>query len=133
MVDIHTPIQRSFNMSRVKSTNTKLERELRGLLWSDGIRSYRLRYRIFGNPDLVFPKQKIAVFIDGCFWHKCERDFSLPETRKEFWLRKIEGNAKRDILVNERLKEDGWKVLRVWQHEIKENPENVSHRVKKLI
>ena len=132
MTDRHTREQRSFNMSRIHGTNTSPEVTLRKLLSKSKIKGYRLHYKITGNPDLVFTKSKVAVFIDGCFWHKCPEHFYPPETRKEFWVNKIGSNVKRDQLVKESLEVEGWRVLRFWQHEIKENPEGVLRIIKEL-
>jgi len=76
---------------------------------------------LLGKPDIVFPKKKVAVFIDGCFWHKCPKCFKKPATNKVFWMRKIDSNTKRDKVVNADLKKKGWKVIRIWEHEIRKN------------
>jgi len=119
-MDVLTPAQRSFNMSRILSKNTSPEIILRKLLTAEGIRGYRLHYKILGKPDIVFPKKKITIFIDGCFWHKCKKDFIAPKTNKKFWFPKIKNNIARDKQVNRALKKTGWTVLRIWEHELKE-------------
>lgn len=119
-MDVLTPTQRSFNMSRILSKNTSPEIILRKLLTAEGIKGYRLHYKILGKPDIVFPKKKIAIFIDGCFWHKCKKDFIAPKTNKKFWFPKIENNIARDKQVNRALKKTGWTILRIWEHELKE-------------
>ena len=119
MADVLTKEQRSYNMSMIKAKNTRPEIVLRKLLSSHGIRGYRIHYKLTGKPDIVFPKKKIAVFIDGCFWHKCHECFVKPETNRGFWNKKIDSNVKRDRIVNLELKEKGWKVIRIWEHEIK--------------
>ena len=121
MTDVHTPEQRSFNMSRIKAKDTALELRLRRGLRKDGIKSYRVTNKLVGKPDLVFPSNKVAVFIDGCFWHRCPEHFIKPSTRIDFWVRKIDGNVKRDRLVDVELKKLGWYVLRLWEHEIRKN------------
>ena len=123
MTDILTQEQRKFNMSRIKGKNTGPEVKLRKLLYFNGIRGYRVHYNLPGKPDIVFVKKRIAIFIDGCFWHKCPICFQEPETRKEFWMKKIQSNIDRDKKVNKQLKSDGWVVIRIWEHEIKKNPE----------
>jgi DNA mismatch endonuclease, patch repair protein len=130
MTDVLTPEQRKFNMSRIKGKNTGPEKKLRKLLWSRGIRGYRIHYKLPGKPDIVFIKKKIAIFIDGCFWHKCPDCFRAPETRKEFWMKKIQSNIVRDKKVNDRLKIDGWTVIRIWEHEIKKEPEKIVSIIK---
>lgn len=119
MTDVLTRKQRSYNMSMIRAKNTKPEIVLRKMLSVNRIKGYRLHYRLMGKPDIVFPKRKIAVFIDGCFWHKCPRCFIKPVTRKKFWKNKIDSNVKRDRVVNRTLRKKGWKVLRIWEHELK--------------
>ncbi len=123
MVDVHTPEQRRKNMSAIKRKNTKPEVQLRKLLWAEGLR-YRVKNNLPGKPDIVFPAEKIVIFIDGCFWHRCPQHFINPVTRAEFWDKKISGNVKRDNHINEILRADGWQVLRFWEHEIKKNCKN---------
>lgn len=121
MADVLTKEQRSYNMSMIKGKDTKPEIALRKLLFSRGLRGYRVHYSLPGKPDIVFPKSKIAVFIDGCFWHKCPKCFIKPATNKKFWKKKIESNVKRDRVVNTELRKKGWKVLRIWEHEIRKD------------
>jgi len=130
MPDVLTKEQRSYNMSRIRAKDTKAEMKLRKLLRQKGIRSYRLHYDLVGKPDIVFPKRKVAVFVDGCFWHKCPLHFVQPETRKDFWMKKIEKNVARDRHDDERLRQDGWIVLRFWEHEIKQFPDRVLSRIR---
>lgn len=121
MTDVLTPKQRSYNMSRIRCRNTKPEIILRKMIFAAGLKGYRLNYKLMGKPDIVFTRRKVAVFIDGCFWHKCPRCFAPPESNRAFWTAKIEGNVKRDKEVNAALKKMGYKVLRFWQHELKKN------------
>lgn|SRR3990167_4125941 len=132
-MDVLTPSQRSFNMSRIYSKNTSLEIKLRKLLSAAGVRGYRLHYKITGKPDIVFPKKKMAIFIDGCFWHGCNKDYIKPKTNKKFWLLKIEKNIKRDRKVNRLLKKQGWKVVRLWEHEILNNRELLFLNLRRLL
>jgi len=120
MSDILTPKQRSTCMSRIKSRDTKPELMLRKLLWSKGYR-YRIANNLPGKPDIIFTKSKVAVFVDGCFWHKCPEHYHSPKTRAEFWENKISGNINRDRKNDRLLKEQGWLVIRVWEHEIKKS------------
>ncbi|WP_111412999.1 DNA mismatch endonuclease Vsr [Billgrantia lactosivorans] len=121
--DVLTPEQRSYCMSQIKGKNTKPEVALRKALWGLGYR-YRIRNRLPGKPDLVFISLRTVVFIDGCFWHKCPDHFVQPKTRAQFWLDKINGNVARDQRNNEVLRSEGWKVVRIWEHEIKESLES---------
>ena len=105
MVDVLTKEQRSYNMSRIRAKDTKPELKLRKLLFENGIRGYRIHYNLPGKPDVVFVKKRIVVFVDGCYWHKCPVCFVEPETRKEFWMKKIEGNVNRDKEINNKMNE----------------------------
>ena len=125
MPDVLTPEQRKLNMSRIRARDTTPEKKLRRMLWQNGIRGYRIHYDLIGKPDIVFVEKKIAVFIDGCYWRKCPVCFREPDTRKEFWMKKIESNVRRDEKVNEELKKEGWTVIRIWEHEIRKEPEKV--------
>jgi len=128
MADVHTREQRSRNMSAIKGSNTKPEIKLRKLLWAKGLR-YRLKTKLPGKPDMVFPAARLAVFVDGCFWHRCPDHFKMPTTRPEFWKEKISGNIQRDKKVNEQLKKEGWTVLRFWEHEIRQDAEKTAEAV----
>jgi len=130
MTDVLTKEQRAYNMSKIRGKNTLPEIKLRKLLWSDGVRGYRIHYNLPGKPDIVFTKKKIAIFIDGCFWHKCQICFQEPETRKEFWMKKIQSNIDRDKKVNAQLKDMGWTVMRFWEHEIRKNPSLVIETIR---
>jgi DNA mismatch endonuclease, patch repair protein len=120
MVDVHSPQIRSKNMMAVGYKNTKPELIIRKLLHSSGFR-YRLHVKnLPGKPDLVFPKFRAVIFVNGCFWHghKCYL-FKWPVTRAEFWRIKISGTIKRDQRNKVFLSESGWKVLVIWECAIK--------------
>ncbi|MGZ5011026.1 MAG: very short patch repair endonuclease [Methylobacter sp.] len=119
MADTLTPEQRRRCMSNVRNKNTGLEMKLRRALWKTGLR-YRVNSKQPGKPDIVFPKRKLAVFVDGCFWHGCPIHGTKPETNAEFWQTKIKVNRERDLRVTSQLTDLGWTVIRVWEHEIKE-------------
>jgi DNA mismatch endonuclease (patch repair protein) len=129
MVDVLSVEERKKNMSRIRGKNTGPEIKLRKLLWSQRIRGYRIHYTLLGKPDIVFTKKKLAIFIDGCFWHRCPIDFQEPETRKEFWMEKINSNVERDKKNTKKLQEDGWIVLRFWEHEVRKKPEEVIMKI----
>ena len=95
---------------------------LRRALWARGYR-YRLRLRLPGTPDLVFPSGKVAVFVDGCFWHGCPVHYRTPGTNAAFWDAKIRRNQERDRRADRELRATGWVVVRLWSHQIKEDPE----------
>jgi DNA mismatch endonuclease (patch repair protein) len=121
MTDVHNQATRSYNMSRIKAKNTKPELLVRKFLFAHGFR-YRLNVKdLPGKPDLVLPKYKTVIFINGCFWHghKGCRYFVLPKTRTEWWLQKIKGTMRRDKEAEIKLNVLGWRVIKVWTCELK--------------
>lgn len=116
--DVHTAAQRSYNMSRIRGVNTRPEILLRKALWGLGLR-YRLSTKLRGKPDLVFPRFKVVLFVDGCFWHGCRKHLVWPKNNAQFWKNKILGNKNRDAATNRDLKRSGWLVIRVWEHQIR--------------
>lgn len=120
-MDTHTPMQRMYNMSQIRSSDTLIELKFRKFIWKNGLRGYRLRSEITGRPDIYFSKQRVAVFVDGCFWHKCPIDFIRPKSKNDYWDKKIKNNIERDRIINQELKKKKIKVLRFWEHEIVNN------------
>ena len=121
MTDVHTPEQRSFNMSRIAGKNTKPELVVRKLLHAAGLR-YRLHgSQLPGKPDLVFAAARAVVFVQGCFWHmhRCKYGKPAPATNKDFWAQKRRGNTDRDKRHRDALKAGGWKVFEIWECETK--------------
>ena len=121
MTDVHNKAVRSYNMSRIKGKNTKPEMLVRKFLFANGYR-YRLNVKTLpGKPDIVLPKYKTVIFINGCFWHGHEgcRYFVIPKTRTEWWIEKITGTQKRDRESENQLNELGWKVIIVWECQLK--------------
>lgn len=121
MVDVFNKEKRSDIMSKVRSRNTKPEMTLRKALFKAGVRGYRLSVKLPGSPDIVFPRLRIAVFVDGCFWHGCPLCYTEPENNAEFWRRKIIENRERDERVNKALIEMGWEPIRFWEHSIEKD------------
>ena len=121
MTDVLSKEQRKRCMSKIKSKDTKPEMLVRRFLFSHGFRFRLHRKDLPGNPDIVLPKYKTVIFINGCFWHghKDCKFASIPETNRNFWLTKISGNIIRDNESVERLKQSGWKVIVIWQCELK--------------
>ena len=113
--------QRSRNMSAIKSKNTKPEIAVRKLLYSMGYRFRLHRKDLPGSPDIVLPKYKTVIFVHGCFWHRHEncKYASTPKTRSEFWESKFEGNIKRDKINQTNLIKLGWKIIIVWECDLK--------------
>ncbi len=121
MSDVLTKEQRHHCMSNVKSKNTKPEILVRKFLFSHGYRYRVNRKDLPGKPDIVLPKYKIVVFINGCFWHGHEncKYATIPETNHDFWFTKISGNVERDKLTREKLTQMGWRVIYIWQCQLK--------------
>lgn len=118
-------LTRSEQMARIRGKDTSPEQVLRKELWKRGVR-YRLKYKIGGiQPDLVLVGRRVAVFVDGCFWHGCPEHYVLPRSRQEFWQAKLAQNVARDIEQIRFLHGKGWTVLRVWEHEVFTNPDAV--------
>jgi DNA mismatch endonuclease (patch repair protein) len=117
MRDVLSREQRAYCMSRIRRTNTQPELLLRRALWAGDLR-YRLRSDLPGHPDLHFPRARVAVFVDGCFWHGCPAHQVMPHTHRRFWRKKLQDNRSRDRRVNRELRFRGWTVLRFWEHVI---------------
>jgi DNA mismatch endonuclease (patch repair protein) len=128
MVDRISEEKRSWNMSRIKGSDTKPEIIVRSFLHRQGLRFRVNDKNLPGKPDIVLKKYRTIVFVDGCFWHRhtgCRFAYT-PKSRIEFWTEKFKSNVKRDKKVNTMLKEQGWNVVRIWQCETKTS-EKLSH------
>lgn len=123
MTDIHSKETRSYNMSRIKGTNTKPEIIVRKYLFSKGLRFRIHTKNLPGKPDIVLPKYKTVVFVHGCFWHGHEncKYFVIPKTKTEWWLKKIQGNCTNDTKNYKILREHGWKIITVWECDLKKS------------
>ncbi|RMZ51983.1 DNA mismatch endonuclease Vsr [Flavobacteriaceae bacterium PRS1] len=133
MTDVHDIETRSFNMSMIKGKNTKPEIVVRKFLFQNGFR-YRLNYsKLPGKPDIVLPKYKTVIFVNGCFWHGHEecKYYVVPKTRTKWWLNKINETKKRDKTKAVKLKELGWKIQVIWECELK--PVNVEETLNDLL
>ncbi|MCQ2416623.1 MAG: DNA mismatch endonuclease Vsr [Oscillospiraceae bacterium] len=119
MADNHTKEVRSYNMSRIRSNNTKPEVLVRSYLHKCGFRFRKNDKRYPGKPDIVLPKYKTVVFVNGCFWHKhnCPK-FVMPKSNTDYWIKKIDGNVKRDAGHYQKLKSIGWRVIVIWECEV---------------
>ena len=128
MADVHSPKTRSFNMSRIRSKDTKPEEIVRKYLFSKGFRYRKNDARFPGKPDIVLPKYKTVIFVNGCFWHKHEgcRYFSWPENNAEFWAKKINANVERDAKNYAHLQQLGWHVIVIWECDLKANHRTIT-------
>jgi DNA mismatch endonuclease (patch repair protein) len=129
VADVLSRAKRSLVMAAIRSSgNQNTELKLISVFKSHGVTGWRRKQPIFGKPDFVFRKQKVAVFVDGCFWHRCRWHCRMPKSRREFWAPKISRNAERDRNVNRLLRRQGWRVVRIWEHALN-NPTRVAARV----
>lgn len=139
MADVHSPEIRSFNMSRIRGKDTKPEEMVRKYLFSQGFRYRKNDKRLPGSPDIVLPKYHTIVFINGCFWHKHEncKYFVWPKSNVDFWKKKINTNVERDYRQYSELEALGWKVIVIWECEIKhhfdETMNNLTNKLKNEI
>ncbi|KJU84200.1 DNA mismatch repair protein Vsr [Candidatus Magnetobacterium bavaricum] len=124
MPDVFSKAKRSEVMSSISSKgNRSTEWKLRARLISAGISGWKLHpANVFGKPDFVFHKERVAIFVDGCFWHGCKKCRTIPISNRQFWDKKLNGNKKRDKKVTHKLKQEGWNVLRLWEHQLRKDP-----------
>jgi len=119
MADVFTKSKRSEVMSRIRGKGNKdTELALMKLFRAQRITGWRRHQPIIGRPDFVFPKLRLAIFVDGCFWHSCPLHGTKPKNNAAFWQKKLAANQERDRLVTRSLKKAGWRVLRLWEHEL---------------
>ena len=117
MADVHSPQQRSFNMSRIRGTDTKPEMIVRSIVHQMGFRFRLHRKDLAGKPDIVLPRHRKIIFVHGCFWHmhRCRYGKVVPKTNAEFWQNKRRGNVERDKRNRKALKNEQWQVLTIWE------------------
>jgi DNA mismatch endonuclease, patch repair protein len=133
MVDVFTKQKRSEVMSKIRGKGNKdTELAMIRIFREYHIAGWRRNQPVFGKPDFIFPKKKIAVFVDGCFWHGCPKHSTSPKNNREFWEKKLGSNKNRDKLVNRELRKEGWGVIRIWEHELKEK-EKVAEKISKRL
>jgi len=131
MADCFDREKRSDIMSQIRGKNTKPELKLRSELHKRGYR-YSLNYKfkeLNFRPDIVMVSRKVCIYVDGCFWHKCPKCYKEPKSNKKYWIPKIERNVERDRQQDKYLKKYGWKVIRIWEHEINNDIEKVVNNI----
>jgi DNA mismatch endonuclease (patch repair protein) len=135
MPDVFTKAKRSEVMSRIRGRGNKAtEITLAKIFRRHRITGWRRNQKIFGKPDFIFQKLKLAIFVDGCFWHGCPRHGTQPRGNRSFWKNKFTRNKARDRLVTRTLRAQGWRVLRIWEHELaSKNEVRLLKRVVRLI
>jgi DNA mismatch endonuclease, patch repair protein len=122
-------LTRSEQMARIRSRNTRPEVLLGSLLWRGGARYRKHAATPVGRPDFVFVGKRLAVFVDGCQWHGCPEHYVRPRTRNDFWGRKLDENVARDVRQTLGLESAGWRVIRIWEHELWRNPAAAARKV----
>ena len=134
MSDNLKPEDRRKTMQAVKGKGTRLEKRLFSMLARMGLKGWKKNVEaVIGKPDVAFMKQRVAVFIDGCFWHGCPHcQRKLPQTNRQYWKRKIQRNIALAQLHNRRLRAEGWAVIRIWGHEINKATNAMKIRAKIL-
>jgi DNA mismatch endonuclease, patch repair protein len=130
MADTFSKRKRSQIMAAVKSNGNKAtELKLISIFRANKILGWRRNRKIEGKPDFVFQKERVALFVDGCFWHGCPIHCRRPISNRSYWLQKITRNQKRDVAIQKKLREMGWHVLRIWEHELR-FPDTLAKRIK---
>jgi DNA mismatch endonuclease (patch repair protein) len=119
MADVFTKAKRSAVMSRIRGRGNKdTELALMKLLRQHGITGWRRNQKVFGKPDFLFRRNRLALFVDGCFWHGCPKHCKIPAGNRRFWKKKFAANKARDRRVNRELHKLGWRVVRIWEHDL---------------
>ncbi|ARI75652.1 very short patch repair endonuclease [Halobacillus mangrovi] len=132
MGDVMSKEQRRKNMKAIKSVS-KLEKIVSSELWKKGYRFRRNTKSLTGKPDISIKKYKVVIFIDSCFFHRCPLHGNMPQTNSEFWKKKLNRNVARDKEVNNHYEAKDWNLLRIWEHEIKEDLEGTVNKIAKFI
>jgi DNA mismatch endonuclease (patch repair protein) len=135
MADVFTRTKRSQVMSRIRSRGNKdTELALAKLFRRNKIAGWRRNQKIFGKPDFVFRQVRLALFVDGCFWHGCPKHETKPKNNRAFWQKKLRRNKERDRLVTRNLRRTGWRVLRIWEHELaRKNETRLLNRIRRTL
>jgi len=134
MPDVFTKAKRSAVMARIRSHGNRAT-EMVMIKWfrAHGVTGWRRHQPVFGKPDFIFRAARVALFVDGCFWHGCPRHCRMPAGNALFWRKKLRRNRERDLLVNRTLRRGGWRVLRVWEHELaRKNETRLRRRLQRV-
>jgi DNA mismatch endonuclease (patch repair protein) len=130
MPDVFTKAKRSEVMSRIRGRGNKdTELALMKLFRQHGITGWQRNQKVFGKPDFLFRRNRLAVFVDGCFWHGCPKHCKIPAGNRAFWKKKFAANKARDRLVTRILRQQGWTVIRIWEHNLTRTPHRVIARI----
>ena len=135
MADVFTARRRSTIMRLIRSAgNASTEQRMVRLLRAEGITGWRRGSRMMGSPDFVWYNRRVALFVDGCFWHGCPRHSHTPRSRIAYWASKLARNKSRDRLVTRTLRQRGWRILRIWEHELSsKNEARLLRRIQRVL
>jgi DNA mismatch endonuclease, patch repair protein len=134
MPDVFTKQKRSEVMSHIRGRgNRDTELALVQLLRMHKITGWRRHEHLLGKPDFTFRKERVIVFVDGCFWHQCPHHCNLPVNNRQFWQRKLNANKARDKTINHALRQKGWTVLRIWEHDVAKRPDVCVRRIERAL
>ena len=131
-MDTFTKEQRSHCMAQIKSKWTSCEKKLHNYLKGNHIK-HVMHPQMNSNPDILISKKKLIIFVHGCFWHKCPKCYREPSSNRKYWVNKVQGNAKRDKKAIKFYKNNGYKTLTLWEHEVKKNIDNAVAKIKSLL
>jgi DNA mismatch endonuclease (patch repair protein) len=130
MADVFSKRKRSHVMAAIRSKgNKETEMRLAAIFRVHRIKGWRRHRPLPGKPDFIFPKHKLAIFVDGCFWHGCRQHLRMPQSNRAYWKRKIAQNMKRDRKITRVLRKTSWQVVRIWEHSLRV-PDSVAKRIK---
>jgi len=132
-MDTLTKSQRSYCMARIRSKNTGPEKALIAEIRSRRIKGYRLHYNLPGKPDIYFRHARLAVFVDGCFWHGCPKCYVRPSTNRDFWTAKVKRNQQRAKNVTVELRKKEVRIIRLWEHQIRTSPAKCAERIQRCL
>jgi DNA mismatch endonuclease (patch repair protein) len=130
MPDVFDKATRSKIMSKIRSKDTGVEKAFKEALIRNGLTDFEMHYKIMGKPDFVFVKEKVAVFCDSLFWHGKK---NIPQTNREYWIAKFQRNMRRDKVVTQTLKKEGWKVVRFYDNEILKDADRCAKKINKIL
>ena len=134
MADVFTKAKRSAVMSRIRGSGNKYtELALIKLFRQHRITGWRRGQPVFGKPDFIFRLARLAVFVDGCFWHGCPKHCKIPAGNRAFWIKKFAANKSRDRRVNQELRKLGWRVIRIWEHDLAKRGAACAQRIANLL
>jgi DNA mismatch endonuclease (patch repair protein) len=134
MPDVFSKAKRSEVMSRIRGRgNKETELVLAKLLRVHGVTGWRRHETLFGRPDFTFRRTRVVVFVDGCFWHGCPKHSNMPVNNRSFWQMKFSKNKARDRLVNQTLRKNGWRVIRIWEHDLTKRGEICIARIRSAL